>query len=48
LGFVYEKQAKKVLSKQYFTMAKNSFPNNKEYVSSIEQKAKAGLKRLGN
>jgi hypothetical protein len=48
LGFVYEKQAKKVLSKQYYTMAKNSFPNNKEYVSSIEQKAKAGLKRLGN
>lgn len=48
LGYIYEKQSKKALAKQYFTMAKNSFPNNKEYVSSIEQKAKAALKRLGN
>ncbi|MFM6984201.1 MAG: tetratricopeptide repeat protein [Chitinophagaceae bacterium] len=47
LGYIYEKQVNKVLAKQYFTMAKNSFPNNKEYVSSIEQKAKAALKRLG-
>ncbi len=47
LGFIYEKQGKKTLAKQYFTMAKDKFPANKEYVSSIEQKAKAGLKRIG-
>lgn len=45
-AMIYEKQGKKDLAKKYFNMAKNDFPNNKEYVSSIEQKAKAGLKRL--
>lgn len=47
VGLIYEKQGKAALAKQYFNMAKNDFPNNKEYVNSIEQKAKAGLKRLG-
>lgn len=47
LGYIYEKQKKKELAKKYFNMAKNDFPNNKEYANSIEQKAKAGLKRIG-
>lgn len=46
VGLIYEKQDKKELARKYFNMAKNDFSCNKEYVSSIEQKAKAGLKRL--
>lgn len=48
LGYIYEKQGKTASAKQYFKMAKDNFPSNKEYNNSIEQKAKAGLKRLGN
>ncbi|MCC6818341.1 MAG: hypothetical protein IT245_05585 [Bacteroidia bacterium] len=47
LGLIYELQGKKEQSKKYFNMAKNTFSANQEYVNSIEQKAKAGLKRLG-
>ena len=47
LGFIYEKQGKKDLAIQYFKKAKDDFDKNEEYRNSIEQKAKAGLKRLG-
>jgi hypothetical protein len=47
MGFIYEKQNKLELAKIYFEKAKNDFSSNKEYANSIEQKAKAGLKRLG-
>lgn len=47
LGYIYEKQNKLDLAKTYFEKAKNDFSSNKEYANSIEQKAKAGLKRIG-
>jgi tetratricopeptide (TPR) repeat protein len=47
MGFIYEKQNKYELAKTYFEKAKNDFSANKEYTNSIEQKAKAGLKRIG-
>lgn len=47
IGFIYEKQNKYDLAKTYFDKAKNDFSANKEYTNSIEQKAKAGLKRIG-
>jgi tetratricopeptide (TPR) repeat protein len=47
LGYIYEKQNKLDLAKTYFNQAKNDFSDNKEYANSIEQKAKAGLKRIG-
>jgi tetratricopeptide (TPR) repeat protein len=47
IGFIYEKQNKLEFAKLYFEKAKKDFPDNKEYASSIEQKAKAGLKRIG-
>lgn len=46
LGFIYEKQGKKDLAITYFKKAKDDFDKNLEYNNSIEQKAKAGLKRL--
>ncbi len=47
LAYIYEKKGEKDNARTYFTKAKNDFPSNKEYANSIEQKAKAGLKRLG-
>lgn len=47
LGIIYESQGDKSNAKKYYDMAKSGFPENKEYVQSIEQKAKAGLKRIG-
>lgn len=47
LGFIYEKQENKEMAKTYFNLAKSGFPHNKEYSNTIEQKAKAGLKRIG-
>jgi hypothetical protein len=47
IGFIYEQQNKFELAKAYFNQAKNDFSTNKEYTSSIEQKAKAGLKKIG-
>ncbi len=46
MGLIYEQQNKKTLALQYFNSAKNDFKNNEEYKNSIEQKAKAGIKRL--
>lgn len=46
LANIYEAQNDKTLAIKYFTLAKNGFKTNKEYTHSIEQKAKAGLKRL--
>jgi hypothetical protein len=46
LGAIYEEKKDKVNAKKYYSMAKDEFKNNQEYVNSIEQKAKAGLKRL--
>jgi tetratricopeptide (TPR) repeat protein len=45
-GFIYEKQGNFVAARKYFIRAKNDFSENKEYANAIEQKAKAGLKRL--
>ena len=47
IGFIYEKKNKFELAKIYFEKAKKDFPDNKEYTNSIEQKSKAGLKRIG-
>lgn len=47
LAIIYEEQKKTTLARLYFNKAKNDFPDNKEYANSIEQKAKAGLKRIG-
>ena len=47
VAIIYEEQKKTALARQYFNKAKNDFPDNKEYANSIEQKAKAGLKRIG-
>ncbi|MBC7425428.1 MAG: hypothetical protein H7321_02740 [Bacteroidia bacterium] len=46
LGFIYEIEKNKTLAIKYFKMAKNDFTKNTEYVSSIDQKARAALKRL--
>jgi hypothetical protein len=46
LGFIYEKQGKNDLATTYFKKARDDFDKNQEYCNSIEQKAKAGLKRL--
>lgn len=46
LGLIYEQQNKKNLALMYFNSAKNDFKKNEEYKNSIEQKAKAGIKRL--
>ena len=47
IGYIYERRNNLTLAKLYFNRAKNDFSNNKEYANSIEQKAKAGLKRIG-
>lgn len=47
LGYIYTEKGNKELAKLYFNMAKDDFKENKEYVNSIEQKAKAALKKLG-
>ncbi len=47
LAYIYEGQKKNKLAIAYFKKAKNDFPKNEEYRNTIEQKAKAGLKRLG-
>jgi tetratricopeptide (TPR) repeat protein len=46
LAYIYEKQGKTDLAITYFKKAKDDFSKNLEYNNSIEQKAKAGLKRL--
>ena len=46
IGFIYEKMGKKEEARIYFKKAKDGFPENREFSNSIEQKAKAGLKRL--
>ncbi|NQW42032.1 MAG: hypothetical protein HQ463_01185 [Bacteroidetes bacterium] len=48
MGFIYEFQKKNALAIQYYKKAKNDFSKNLEYRNSIEQKAKAGIKRLGS
>lgn len=47
LGFIYEKQGKKSQAIEYFNKSMDDFDKNQEYRNSIEQKAKAGIKRLG-
>lgn len=47
VAIIFEEQKKTTLARAYFNKAKNDFPDNKEYANSIEQKAKAGLKRIG-
>lgn len=46
-GFIYEKTGKKDEAVKWFKKAKDDFPDNREFPSSIEQKAKAGIRRLG-
>lgn len=46
LGYIYMEQKNETVAKKYFEMAKNEFDNNEEFVNSIEQKAKAALKKL--
>ncbi len=48
LGLIYESRAQRAQAAQYFRMAINGFPNNKEYRNGIEQKARAGLQRIGS
>lgn len=47
LGLIYEARAQRVQAALYYRMAINGFPNNKEYRNGIEQKARAGLQRIG-
>lgn len=47
LGLIYEQQRKNPEAAKYFRMAISGFPKNKEYKNGIEQKARAGLQRLG-
>ncbi len=47
LGFIYEKLGQNTLAITYFRKAKDDFDMNQEYCNSIDQKAKAGIKRLG-
>ncbi|MEZ4804444.1 MAG: hypothetical protein R2852_02875 [Bacteroidia bacterium] len=46
LGLIYENKKDYTNAAKYYKLAKSGYPNNTEYVSSIEQKAKAGLKRI--
>ena len=46
LAFIYEKLGKKDMALKYFKKARDDFDKNEEYRNSIEQKAKAGIKRL--
>jgi hypothetical protein len=46
IGNIYEDKNQKQMAKTYYLKAKNGFKSNKEYNNSIEQKSKAGLKRL--
>ena len=45
---IYETLNNKSSAKLYYNKAIADFPKNKEYVNSIEQKAKSGLKRIGS
>ncbi len=45
---LFEEEKNYSSARVYYQKAKNDFPNNKEYVNTIEHKAKAGLKRLEN
>ena len=45
LGYLYDILKQSSQAKTYYNMALDDFPDNKEYVSSIEQKAKAALKK---
>ncbi len=47
MGMLYEEQGNLINAKKYYTNALN-FNNNKEYVNSLEQRAKAGISRLTN
>ncbi len=47
LGLIYETQKRADEAAQYFNMAISGFPENKEYRNGIEQKARAGLQRIG-
>jgi tetratricopeptide (TPR) repeat protein len=47
LGLIYEAQKRADEAAQYFNMAIGGFPENKEYRNGIEQKARAGLQRIG-
>ncbi len=46
MGLVYEQLKNKEQATYYFNKAIKDFPKNEEYVNSIEQKAKTGLKRI--
>ena len=39
------KQGKRTLAKQFYTRA-TTYSNNQEYIQTIEQRAKSGLKQL--
>lgn len=43
---IYEERNNKMASQQFYLKAKNEFKANQEYTQTINQKAKAGLKRL--
>lgn len=46
-GFIYEEQGNKKEAVRYYKLSKSGFPDNREYANSIEQKARAGIKRIG-
>lgn len=46
-GILYEEMKNDVKAEQFYRMALKDFPKNTEYKGGIEQKAKAGLQRLG-
>jgi predicted negative regulator of RcsB-dependent stress response len=45
MGDIYLKQGKRTLAKQFYTRA-TTYSNNQEYIQTIEQRAKSGLKQL--
>jgi tetratricopeptide (TPR) repeat protein len=47
LGLICESLNRNLEAARYFKMAIDDFPQNKEYRNGIEQKARAGLQRIG-
>jgi len=48
MASIYEALNNKASAKLYYNKAMRDFPMNREYINSIEQKAKSGLKRIGS
>lgn len=46
LGLIYENEKNDEKAKHFFELVINGFPKNREYVNSLNQKAKSGLQRL--